>query len=149
MGYPSLFHRLLANSVESDVYSYKGTCCWEWTGWRQHRGGYGRCTVRVRGKPQARPAHRVMAELVLARQLDPDLETLEHGCEITWCINPLHLSIASRGDNTADMLARKYGTTRRRVFKPLVDPELYSVDPFIRALPVLRSTILENQECPF
>jgi hypothetical protein len=146
--YANLFSRLLANSVESDVHSYEGTCCWEWTGWRQHRGGYGRCTVRVRGKPQARPAHRVMAEVVLGRPLDPDLETLEHACGITWCINFLHLKIATRGDNTADAHARRAGKPRR-VFKPLIDNDLYIIDRFIRSLPTLRSSLLENQECPF
>ena len=149
--YEGLFQRLLARSSESDVYSYEGTPCWEWNGARLRRGGYGRISIWRPEKKcmQGYAVHRIMAFLVLGRQLDPDLETLEHACEITWCINPLHLKIATRADNAADMRARVTGRHPRKVFKPLVDPELYVVDRFIRSLPVLRSSLLENSECPF
>ena len=149
MRYTNLFQRLLANSVESDVYGYQGTCCWEWTGPKQRRGGYGRVSVHVPGKgTQGKLVHRVVAALVLGRQLDPDLETVEHACELTWCFNPLHLEIASRAANTADMQNRRR-KKQRLVFKPLVDPDLYSVDRFIRSLPTLRRTPSEIEPCPF
>lgn len=146
----SLFVRLLAHSVESETYSYKGTCCWEWTGSKRARGDYGRITVRVPGRknPVRKAVHRVMAELAIGRQLDPDAETIQHACEIPWCINFLHFEIATRADNSADMQARRNGKPRKH-FKPLVDPGLYAVDRFIRSLPTLKSAALETSEIPF
>src|SRR5690349_11142899 len=93
--HPSMFARLLANSIESTVHFFEGTPCWEWTGYRTRRGWYPRVAVRVPGKkaPVGLAAHRVMAEIVLGRPLDPDEETIEHRCETSWCINFLHLGL--------------------------------------------------------
>jgi len=88
-----------------------------------------------------------MAELVVQRVLHPVEETIEHTCLNTACINPLHFALASNSENVADMNARRFGK-QRRVFKPLVDPTLYIVDPLVRSLPTLRSEAL-HQECPF
>jgi hypothetical protein len=149
MSYRDLFSRLLANSVESETYIYEGTCCWEWTGYRLRRGGYGRMGVHVPGKgTRGRAPHRVMAEVVLGRPLHPDLETVEHACGLTWCINFLHLKLATRADNASDARRRQLGH-ERIVFKPLIDNDLYVIDRFIRSLPVLRSKLLEDQSCPF
>lgn len=145
--YSSLFERLLANSKVSDEYSHDGKPCWEWTGYRIPRG-YGRMSRRRPGKssPQGYAAHRLMAECVVGRELDPDIETIEHRCEIPWCINYWHFSIVTRPANTADMRARWAGRPRK-MFKPLVDPLLYDFDPLERALPTLKAAALEP--CPF
>jgi hypothetical protein len=144
-----LFTRLLRNSHESEVHIFEGTPCWEWNGYRGGRGSRGRISMRIEGKknPQGLHPYRVMAELVLGRPLDPDRETIEHACEIPWCINFLHLRLATRKDNTADMMARRRGR-ERKVFPPLVDEGKYIVDRFIRALPVLR-TDPQDEEAPF
>ena len=143
-----MFERLMRHSRESDTYFFEGTPCWEWTSYRHQRGSRGRISVRVPGKknPQGLFPHRVMAELVLGRPLDPDHETIEHACGIGWCINFLHLRLATRGDNTKDMWARRNGGARIE-FPPLVDEGRYIVGRFIRALPVLREE--QPQECPF
>lgn len=68
-------------------------------------------SLRVPGRPHPIPhrAHRVMASLVLApgRQLDPDLETVEHLCECTSCINPDHFILLPRAENTRLMNDRR------------------------------------------
>lgn len=142
--HPSLFARLLANSVESAEHFFRGCPCWDWIGHRTSRG-YGRMARRIEGRknPVGHWAHRVMAEVILGRPLDPDTETVEHACAWPWCIQPVHLDLAERAANTADMWARRRGQPRK-VFKPLVDLELFYFDPFERALPQLRSqTVLE------
>lgn len=143
--YPNLFERLLANSVESELYFFEGTPCWEWTA-KQKRRGYPQINLYRDGRTVTKHAHRVMAELVVGRPLHPDRETIEHRCEIPWCINFLHFAIVSRADNTSDAQSKRSGKPRR-IFLPLVDLDLYFVDRFIRSLPVLKSDITE--ECPF
>jgi hypothetical protein len=114
--------------------------------------GYGVITKRVPGKknPQGFFAHREMAKVVLGRDLHPDLETIEHACEIPWCINPWHLDMGSRADNTADMRARRSGKPRK-TFRPLLDPALYYLDTLAdRCFPRLRAELeLDTADCPF
>lgn len=141
-----LFERLLANSVESDLYRYDGCSCWEWTGRIRHAYPY--MSVRIDGKknPQGFRAHRVMAEIVIGRPLDPTLETIEHACEIPWCINYWHFNLATNSENRRDAAARRAGKPRLDL-KPLLDRELYIFDIFNRSLPTLRSSL--TTECPF
>lgn len=147
MKYAGLFQRLLANSIESETYSHAGTPCWEYMGYRIRRG-YGRLAMRRPGKPnpQGMAAHRVMAEVVTGRTLHPDDETIEHACGIPWCINYLHFELATRPENTANMQRTRSGRPRK-VFQPLINQSLYSVDPLERSMPVLRSSL--SEECPF
>lgn len=142
-----MFKRLLVNSRESETRFYEGTPCWEWLGYTCPRG-YGRFSVRVPGKPYpvTMSAHREMASLALGHPIDPDI-TIEHACTTPWCIHWLHFKTATRAENTADMRARRYGKPRK-VFKALIDLNLYTFDPLIRSLPVLRSSLIEA-ECPF
>lgn len=148
--YANLFERLLANSVESEKYNYEGSPCWEWVGYRLRRGGYGRIAMRIGPKPtkpQGFAAHRVMAEVVLDRPLDPDFETIEHACELTWCINPWHFKLATRAENTLDMNMRRHKRPRR-IFVPLLDPKRYILDLFApRVMPQLRA--VATSEAPF
>lgn len=144
MRYPSLFLRLLANSVESELYAFEGSPCWEYTG-HKVRWGYGRIAMRVPGKPnpQGIAVHRLMAELVVGRKLCPSNETIEHLCEITWCINPMHFGICTAVENVSDMHARRNGRPRKK-FRRLVDPATHSIPYLVRALPVPHSLT-----CPF
>lgn len=127
--YDSLYERLVANSVELP------NGCWQWTGNKDAKG-YGRLTMRMPGKrnPQAVRAHRVMVEILRRQEaqrrlddlmpglelwpeddfdvvpLDSDEETIEHECLNTSCINPDHMALLTRAQNTAAMNARRlYG----------------------------------------
>ena len=144
MRYASLFERLLANSVESETHSYNGTPCRCWTGATDRRGEYGRVNVRVGDRRcVTRAVHRVIAELILGRPLDPERETIQHGCDNPPCISWLHFEIATRVDNSRDSQNRRRGLPRQ-MFKPLVDPELFDVDPLMWCKPLPRAA-----GCPF
>src|SRR5262245_55497325 len=68
--------------------------CWEWQGWRDHRG-YGKATaVGRRGKDWA---HRVAYQLFTGPI--PDGLTLDHLCRNTGCVNPEHLEPVSLAEN--------------------------------------------------
>lgn len=107
MAYDSLFARLVANSAVPDD-QLEGTGCWVWTG-NTDRKGYGRLAMRVPGKatPTGVRAHRAMMQVILGRTLHPDDETVEHLCACTGCVNPDHLTLLTRAENTAEMQRRK------------------------------------------
>lgn len=91
--------RLIANSV-ADPHSD----CWLWVGNRD-RKGYGRLAVRVRGRPTGVRAHRYSYELFCGPI--PDGQTVDHTCVQASCINPSHLVLLSREQNTKSMWYRK------------------------------------------
>ncbi len=142
--YGSLQARLLAKSQESEVYSFEGTPCWEWNGPRIRRG-YGRITMWVDGKNKSFAVHRVVAELVAGRKLHPDRETIEHCCEVPWCINPWHFGLGTRADNVSDAHARRWGRPRKQ-FTRLVDPATHRAPWPERGMPV---TVRRDEPCPF
>lgn len=69
--------------------------CWIWTG--ATTNGYGRVGM---SDPRRRTvlAHRAMYELIVGPI--PDGMTLDHLCEVTLCINPMHLEPCAPKDNT-------------------------------------------------
>lgn len=84
------------------------TGCFEWTAYRNPRGGYGR--FKRHGKLEV--AHRVAFELTVGEI--PDGLTLDHLCRNTACVNPLHLEPVSmtenirRGTQGADQRAKTH-----------------------------------------
>jgi len=123
--YTSLFERLLANSAPVDPDNPNS--CWLWTGHR-HAKGYGQFSERRPGRrnPTSQLAHRAMLAIVEApdlmdlsldfwlhdpyystgnppRELRPDDETVDHLCLVSACINPDHLQLLPRAENTARM----------------------------------------------
>ena len=66
--------------------------CWVWTG--AMRSGYG--NIRWDGKVAA--AHRVAYEL--ERGPIPDGLVIDHLCRNTSCVNPAHLEVVTRRENT-------------------------------------------------
>lgn len=121
--YDSMRERLVANSQVPDGQSDSG--CWEWTG--PTSGGYGIVAVRKPGKrnPQGMLAHREMvresramaAQLasddaragdwwntplpgVAAPPMSTDQETVDHLCCNRRCVNPDHLQLISRTENS-------------------------------------------------
>lgn len=89
-----------------------------------------------------------MAEIVLGRKLDPHHETIEHLCEIPWCINPWHFAIATRSENTKDARARHLGKPRV-AFKPMLDRKVWLFDPLALTREMPRKRTQEMAECPF
>lgn len=105
MKYDSLYARLIANSEKPDDQNENG--CWLWTG-NTDRKGYGRLSLRIPGKPNPTGvrAHRAMEEVFREDSLHPDLETIEHLCATTGCVNPDHWVTMTRAENTAAMRKR-------------------------------------------
>lgn len=63
--------------------------CWIWTG-RINNQGYGQCGNKL--------AHRMAFTIIVGRISDG--MTLDHLCQRTACINPNHLEMVSRGENS-------------------------------------------------
>lgn len=70
--------------------------CWNWTGGKNPRTGYGRFWVT---QEQDRLAHRLAYEW--AGNKIPDGLTIDHLCSNKTCVNPDHLEPVTRGENTA------------------------------------------------
>jgi len=72
--------------------------CWPWRGARSR--GYGALYV---GRPSAQriieTAHRLAYELHY-RQPIPAPLTIDHLCRVRHCVNPRHLEVVSRAENT-------------------------------------------------
>lgn len=109
--YDSLFERLIANSEKPEDQNENG--CWKWTSSTDSKG-YAIVTIRMPGKknPTGKRAHRVMEGLfradddTLIATFDPDLETIEHLCATTGCVNPDHFITVDRATNTRLMRER-------------------------------------------
>lgn len=80
----------------------KGDGCWEWTGWREPGGGYGRMTVaRASGNGRvSERAHRI--SWVLANGPIPDGLSILHSCDNPGCVRPDHLRSGTAADNARD-----------------------------------------------
>lgn len=93
MRYRDLEHRLLANSVVDD-----SSGCWVWLG-NTDRKGYGRICVRRHGRPTGVRAHRLALVVLVGHDIDEVL-TVDHLCRNPGCINPAHLEVVTRAENT-------------------------------------------------
>lgn len=99
MSYASLYERIVAQT-EVPEEQCESTGCWVWQGTKDAKG-YGRVSVRRPGRnPTGVRVHRAVMEHVLGRELHPDDETVEHLCRRTACVNPDHLTLLSRSENT-------------------------------------------------
>ena len=95
----------------AEAYSInEATGCWDWTHGRSRfghgnicRGGYGRD-----GKTKLL-AHRVSYEL--HRGPIPEGLLVLHKCDVPGCVNPDHLFLGTKADNSADMVGK--GRQRR------------------------------------
>jgi hypothetical protein len=84
VAYPSLYHRLVANTTEPE----NGQACWTWTA-KRDRWGYGRFNVRAAdGRVVVKMAHIEM--LRHFEPIDPKLQ-VDHTCYNPSCVNPDHL----------------------------------------------------------
>jgi DNA-binding XRE family transcriptional regulator len=73
--------------------------CWYWTGYLDPNG-YG----RIRWRGEARLAHRVSWELLKGA---PGALCVLHKCDTPRCVNPDHLFLGDKVDNTRDMCRKR------------------------------------------
>ena len=77
--------------------------CWRWTGYAD-LDGYGKVKVGGR-RGRLLLAHRTILAETLGRELAPG-ECALHTCDHPRCVNPEHLWLGTKGDNTRDMVAK-------------------------------------------
>jgi hypothetical protein len=65
-----------------------GSDCWWWTA-RLNHNGYPLINIWRDGRVRTFRAHRVAYEEWVGPI--PDGMTIDHTCEVSWCINPAHL----------------------------------------------------------
>lgn len=76
------------------------TGCWEFQGGKNNLG-YG----MIRDDKKMRTAHRVSYEEHTNTKI-PNHLVVMHQCDNPCCVNPKHLSLGTRSDNTQDMLKK-------------------------------------------
>lgn len=74
--------------------------CWKWTG-AKNGNGYGQ--IWFRGRLWL--THRLVLQEKLGRDLLSD-ECALHRCDNPSCVNPAHIWIGTKGDNSKDMAAK-------------------------------------------
>lgn len=116
--------RLIANSVIIVGGKLtRGTECWDWTGYRDRRKGYGKLGIWS-SKLQRRLslwAHRVAYEWFKEEPIPPGME-VDHLCRNPSCINPGHFELVTKLEN----LDRKYAAD--------LTEEIYDISGYIEAL---------------
>lgn len=71
--------------------------CWIWQGYIHKGDGYGR--YRLPGMKWDKTAHRVVYELYYDETIPSDM-TIDHLCLNKLCVNPEHLQVVSRSENS-------------------------------------------------
>jgi hypothetical protein len=90
----SLLDRLLSKVIVNS------NDCWEWQGGKNNIG-YG----MMRDGPKMRTTHRVSYEEHNQSSIPSHLVVM-HSCDNKLCVNPAHLSLGTRKDNTDDMIRK-------------------------------------------
>jgi hypothetical protein len=110
--YPSLEARLLANSVLAPDCD-----CWWWTGAlnRRTHNGYGQIKIRIDGKAITFLAHRVAYEEWIGPI--PEGMTVDHTCEVSYCINPGHFQLLPNNVNCCLKNRNSTFTTNGRMMR--------------------------------
>jgi hypothetical protein len=85
----------------------KSDTCWIWRGATANKG-YG----SFRHKDKSRGAHAVAYELTYGPI--PKGMCVMHSCDNPPCVNPAHLSLGTKADNTADMMKKGRHVTQKR-----------------------------------
>ncbi len=94
--------RSLSERFWAFVPDQPGMDCWEWQG-SKNELGYGRMGAGGRHTGTIK-AHRVAYSLCCGEI--PEGLAVCHACDNPGCVNPSHLWLGTKGDNTKDMLAK-------------------------------------------
>jgi hypothetical protein len=92
---------------EKQLIPEPNTGCWVWLGFI-NQGGYGRFFYQ--GKMYS--AHRI--SYLFFKGHIPDGLFVCHSCDNRWCVNPDHLWLGTRTDNTNDMWAKGRHLVKKR-----------------------------------
>ena len=99
----------LHSFVEKILVADDGNGCWIWRG-AVGSDGYGR--VRRRGVTHS--AHRFAYELF--KGPIPEELCVMHRCDVPLCVNPTHLVLGTKADNSSDMLRKgRDGNTLKKL----------------------------------
>lgn len=83
----------------------KTSGCWLWTAWRNNKG-YGAFSAKhPNGGYSNKLAHRESWEMANEKKIPAGLCVL-HSCDNPACVNPSHLFLGTKKDNTQDMLKK-------------------------------------------
>ena len=88
-------HEDVREKLESRI--DKSGDCWVWIGYVHKKDGYGR--YRLPGMKWDKTAHRIIYELYKDMTIPNEL-TIDHLCLNKVCVNPEHLEIVSRSENS-------------------------------------------------
>lgn len=123
--------RPIEERFAAKVPNLDSTECWPWAGYRT-RGGYGAIHVgsRSNGTRALVYAHRLAYGF--ATGPIPAGMCVLHTCDNPPCVNPAHLRLGTKADNTADMVAK--GRHRYVPHRGEDHPQARLTAPTVRAI---------------
>lgn len=86
--------------------------CWIWTAWRNDRG-YGQIRMRSQDGTWRMPLATHVSLKLAGIHLPPGMFAL-HRCDNPPCVNPAHLFVGTKRDNSRDMVAKGRSATGER-----------------------------------
>lgn len=104
------------------------TACWNVVTGKDNGCGYKyiTCFDNINKKSKRMPAHR-MSYIAFNGEI-PHGKSIMHSCDNRSCVNPDHLSIGTRSDNTQDMLEKGRGNTGKGLpIKRLTDQQIIDI----------------------